>query len=125
VHSETAAAEKTERPDVATAEAISQYDIAYCLCQFLLSVRDNNPIDFRGCVQPIEMRVDAEEGRAFRCFIAADAFEDAASVVQRVSRDVRRGIGPGKRLAIHPYPFTLVKAHLVFSIYGQLQNREW
>jgi hypothetical protein len=44
--------------------------------------------------------------------------------VQRVSRNVRRGIGPGKRLTIHPHPFTLVKAHLVFSMYSQLQNRE-
>jgi hypothetical protein len=57
------------------------------------------------------MGVEAEHCGAFDGFVTTHAFEDAATVVQRVRRHVRIGFPPGDNLAVPPYPSGLIECH--------------
>jgi hypothetical protein len=60
--------------------------------------------DVRGAEQAVGMVAQAEDGRAVHRLVAADAFEHAHAVMQRVRQDVRRGLAPRHHLAVIPDP---------------------
>src|SRR5665647_2870846 len=58
-----------------------------------------------------QMLAEAEHGRAFDGLVAADAFEDARAVVERVREDVDLGLAPGHKRAVHPDLLHLFDGH--------------
>src|SRR5260221_866056 len=62
------------------------------------------------------MGVEPKNCRSQSGLVTAHAFEDAATVVQRVRGDMRIGFPPGDNLAVSPYPSGLIKSHCLTSM---------
>src|ERR1700738_4468105 len=62
------------------------------------------------------MSIETKKGWTICRLIATNALKDTTAVVQRMGRYVSCGIAPGNHLAVHPYPFALVKRHRISSI---------
>jgi hypothetical protein len=114
--SQSAAAVVTQRPHITTAELISLDHLADRFDKFYSLIRNLDPIDTSRVVKPIEMRVEPEYCRAVNGLVTAHAFEDAATVVQRMRGDVRIGFTPGDNIAVPPYPSGLIKCHRLTSM---------
>ena len=69
-------------------------------------------------VQPLEVVVEAEDGRAAVGLVRADPLEDARAVVQAVRADVNGRVGPVDQLAVHPDLLGLAHLRLVPSVAG-------
>src|SRR5215813_8694439 len=59
------------------------------------------------------MSIQAKHRRTVHCLVAANAFEDAAAIVQSVHGNMRIGVLPANDLAIAPNPPCLSETHLI------------
>ena len=80
-------------------------------------------VDQRRVVQALHVVGVAEDRRALRRLVRADALEHRRSVVQRVRHHVDGGLGPRHQLAIEPDEFGQVLAHGRFLVVAEGKRR--
>src|SRR5262249_27378840 len=100
----------------AAPEFVSANCFADRLFQLLDAVWYSRPVRRGRGIEPLEVRPQPEYRRAIRRLVAANAFKYAAAIVQRMSRNVQRGVLPPDRPPVHPDPFCFVKRHVLLLI---------
>src|SRR5665647_1566246 len=91
-----------QRADVAGLQAVGADHLVRGAHEFLEAVRHRHVVELRRALETPQMLAEAEHGRPFDGLVAADAFEDARAVVERVREDVDLGLAPGHKRAVHP-----------------------
>src|SRR5258706_1294874 len=114
--SKSAAAVVTKRPHITTAELVSLDHLADRFGKFDSLIRNFHRVYARRVVKAIEMGVEPKNCGTRNGLVTAHAFEDAATVVQRMRGDMRIGFPPGDNLAVPPYPSGLIKCHCLTSM---------
>jgi hypothetical protein len=74
-------------------------------------VRNRHVVDLGRGVQTLVVVGEAEDHRAVRGLVAADALEHGRAVMHDVRHDVRGGLGPALDRAVVPDPFGVVHGH--------------
>ena len=102
MHAELAVAVERDRADVALGQAVRAEQLVRRSPQLLDRVGELHVEKLRRVLEPDQMVAEAEDCRAARGVVAADALEDAGAVVEAVRADVHGGVRPVDELAVHP-----------------------
>ena len=102
VHAERFVAAIEDRTDVARLHLVRANRVEDGILPARQVERILHPVDLRGVLQPLHVRVEPEAGRSLRRGVAAGAFEHAAAVVDDVRGDVDGRVLPRHQLAVHP-----------------------
>jgi hypothetical protein len=93
-----------ERADVARLEVVALHAVDLGGIDLFPRERDLHPVDVRRVEEAVGVVAQAEDGGTVDCLVAADAFEDAHAVVQRMGQDVGGRLAPRHHLAVVPDP---------------------
>ena len=98
-----AVADERERPDVALVEVVAPQALERGRLELGLLEGNLHQVDVGRLVEPAHVLAETEHRRPARvAAVAADALEDAETVVERVGEDVDVGVGPGFELTVEP-----------------------
>ena len=102
MHAELAVAVERERADVALGQAVAADQLVRGGADLVDRVRQLHVEQLGRVVEPLQVLLEPEDGRAVRGLVAADALEDTRAVVEPVHADVDLRVGPVDELAVHP-----------------------
>src|SRR5262249_29030651 len=92
-----------DRPQVARLDCVAAHRLHAGPSDLLAFERHVHPDDVRGGEQTLDVLLQAKDRRLpALAFVAANPFEDAESVVERVGQDVTARFVPRDEYAVHP-----------------------
>src|SRR5262249_54559288 len=110
-HAQRRRIEEGDRSQVRRLELVGADDLEAGVGQRRLRIGNPQVVQLRGLVEPLEMRVQAEDGRTVGSRVGLHALENAGAVLEPVRKHVHLRLAPRDEVPVEPNELSWCESH--------------